>query len=48
MEVASCLLVNRNEEMAGGVVAAICAISSSVMMPGPLGIVETRPKVDAP
>ncbi len=34
--------------MAGGTVAAISAIRSSLMTPGPLGICETRPSADAP
>jgi len=34
--------------MAGGMVAAISAIWSSPITPGPLGMVETRPSADAP
>src|SRR6266849_161963 len=48
IEAASCLLVSRKEDMAGGIVAAICAIRSSAMTPGPLGIAETRPRAEAP
>lgn len=34
--------------MAGGTVAAISAISVSLMTPGPLGMLETKPSADAP
>ena len=34
--------------MGGGTVAAISAICSSRITPGPLGIAETRPNADAP
>jgi len=44
----SCLLVRRNEEIAGGIAAAMHAMRSSDMTPGPLGISETRPSADAP
>ena len=43
-----CREVSRNVPMAGGTVAAISAICSSLITPGPLGIRETRPKADAP
>src|ERR1043165_1092741 len=45
---ASCWHVNRNELTPGGIVAAISAISSSGIGPGPLGIADTRPTADAP
>src|SRR5271157_5228608 len=48
MESASCLLVSKKEDTEGGIVAAISAIRSSVITPGPLGIEETRPRADAP
>src|SRR6266568_6234489 len=44
----SCLQVSRNDPMAGGIVAAIVAIRSSEIGPGPLGISETSPTADAP
>src|SRR5450432_1094205 len=44
----SCSLVNRNDATDGGIVAAICAIASSAITPGPLGMLETRPRADAP
>jgi hypothetical protein len=34
--------------MAGGTVAAISAMRSSLMTPGPLGMCETMPTADAP
>src|ERR1035441_551503 len=34
--------------MEGGTVAAMLAISSSLITPGPLGICDTRPRADAP
>src|SRR5580700_4586025 len=43
-----CREVSRNVPMAGGTVAAISAISSSPITPGPLGMRETRPSADAP
>jgi hypothetical protein len=43
-----CREVRRNVPMAGGTVAAIFAIRSSLITPGPLGIVETKPRADAP
>jgi hypothetical protein len=43
-----CLDVSRNVPMAGGTVAAISAIRSSLTTPGPLGMCETRPSADAP
>mgnify|MGYP006898445721 CR=1 FL=1 len=41
-------LVSRNVATGGGVAAAICLISSSVIGPGPLGIAATRPIAEAP
>ena len=35
-------------EIGGGTLAAIRAIVSSEIMPGPLGMAETRPKAEAP
>src|SRR5713101_6396249 len=43
-----CREVRRNVPIAGGTVAAISAIRSSLMTPGPLGMCETRPSADAP
>jgi len=34
--------------MGGGTVAAISAIRSSLITPGPLGMCETRPNAEAP
>src|SRR5438477_3926714 len=48
IESISCLLVRRNVAMGGGTVAAISAICSSLMTPGPLGMAETNPSADAP
>src|SRR5690349_19580440 len=45
---AFCSLVRRKEPIGGGIVAAIAAIVSSPMTPGPLGIADTRPKAEAP
>jgi hypothetical protein len=45
---ASCKHVSRNELTPGGIVAAISAINSSGIGPGPLGIAETSPTADAP
>jgi hypothetical protein len=42
------LLVNKNDETAGGIEAAISAIISSSITPGPLGIEDTSPNADAP
>src|SRR6266487_3142037 len=42
------LLVNRNVGMGGGTDAAISAMSSSEITPGPLGILETSPSAEAP
>src|SRR2546425_577102 len=42
------LLVNRNVGMGGGTDAAISAMSSSEITPGPLGILETSPRAEAP
>jgi hypothetical protein len=44
----SCKQVSRNELIPGGTVAAISAINSSGIGPGPLGIAETNPIADAP
>ena len=41
-------LVSRNVAIGGGVVAAICLMSSSGMGPGPLGMAATRPIAEAP
>jgi len=38
----------QNESTPGGMVAAICAMVSSGITPGPLGIAETSPTADAP
>jgi len=43
-----CSLVRRKVEIVGGTVAAIRAIVSSEIMPGPLGMAQTRPKAEAP
>src|ERR1700676_341240 len=43
-----CREVRRNVPIAGGTVAAISAIRSSLMTPGPLGMFETKPSADAP
>src|SRR5687768_16438336 len=40
--------VSKNELTPGGIVAAISAISSSGIGPGPLGIADTSPTADAP
>jgi hypothetical protein len=48
MSATLCREVSKNVPMAGGTVAAISAIRSSLMTPGPLGMVETRPSADAP
>src|SRR5579863_264000 len=45
---ASRLLVSRNDDTKGGICAAIWAIRSSPITPGPLGISETNPMADAP
>src|ERR1051326_7600085 len=45
---ASWLHVSRNVAIGGGPAAAISAIRSHGITPGPLGIVETRPSADAP
>jgi hypothetical protein len=45
---ASCSHVNRKELTPGGICAAISAISSSGIGPGPLGMAETSPTADAP
>src|ERR1051326_2343432 len=45
---ASRSLVRRNDETPGGTAAAISAIIRSEMIPGPLGMSETRPRADAP
>ena len=43
IEAASCKQVSRNELTPGGTVAAISAIKSSGIGPGPLGIADTKP-----
>jgi hypothetical protein len=48
MEGASCLLVSRNVETAGGTLEAMRLMVSSAITPGPLGISETNPTADAP
>src|SRR5216684_5324231 len=48
ISVTLCREVSRNVPIAGGTVAAISAIRSSLMTPGPLGMLETRPSADAP
>src|SRR5215510_10253440 len=45
---ASCKQVSRNELTPGGTIAAISAIRSSGIGPGPLGIADTKPIADAP
>jgi hypothetical protein len=48
IEAASCKDVSRNELTLGGTVAAISAIRSSGIGPGPLGIADTSPIAFAP
>src|SRR5689334_23764665 len=48
IDVASCKHVSKNELTPGGMVAAISAINSSGIGPGPLGIADTSPIADAP
>jgi hypothetical protein len=48
MSATLCRDVSKNVPTAGGTVAAISAICSSLMTPGPLGMCETRPSADAP
>src|SRR5215831_12087095 len=48
IELTSCLLVRRNVATGGGTDAAIWAICSSLITPGPLGIAETSPRAEAP
>ena len=48
MACGECSLVSRKVAIGGGTVAAIRAIASSEMTPGPLGMAETRPKAEAP
>jgi hypothetical protein len=48
MSATRCREVRRNVPIAGGTVAAIFAISSSEITPGPLGMLETKPSADAP
>jgi hypothetical protein len=48
IDAASCKHVSRNELTPGGIVAAISAIRSSGIGPGPLGIADTSPTADAP
>jgi hypothetical protein len=43
-----CREVSKNVPIAGGMLAAISAIRSSLMTPGPLGMCETNPSADAP
>src|SRR5689334_138594 len=43
-----CWHVNRNELTPGGMVAAISAINSSGIGPGPLGMADTSPTAEAP
>src|SRR2546425_6720974 len=45
---ASCRQVRRNGDTGGGTVAAMAAMRSSGMTPGPLGMSETRPRAAAP
>ena len=44
----SCAQVSRNVPIGGGTLAAISAISSSGIGPGPLGIADTKPIAEAP
>jgi len=48
MPAGSCWLVSRNVATPGGATAAISAIRSSEITPGPLGMAETSPSADAP
>jgi hypothetical protein len=48
IERASCSHVSRNVATVGGTRAAISAINSSAITPGPLGICDTSPTADAP
>src|SRR6185503_4656588 len=48
IDAASCKQVSRNELTPGGTIAAISAIRSSAIGPGPLGIADTRPIALAP
>jgi hypothetical protein len=48
IESTSCKQVNRNELTPGGTIAAISAIRSSGIGPGPLGIADTSPMAEAP
>src|SRR6185436_4491498 len=48
IEAASCKHVSRNELTPGGTIAAISAIRSSGIGPGPLGIADTKPIAFAP
>jgi len=45
---ASCRLVSSTDATPGGITRAICAMRSSAITPGPLGIAETSPSADAP
>src|SRR2546428_7024051 len=47
IDTTSWLHVSKNDPIAGGMAAAISAIRSSGMGPGPLGISETRPMAEA-
>src|SRR4029079_11403857 len=48
IDVASCRHVSKNELTPGGTIAAISAIRSSGIGPGPLGIADTKPIALAP
>src|SRR5271169_2310788 len=48
MPAVSCREVSKNVATGGGTRAAMSAISSSEITPGPLGIAETRPSAAAP
>jgi hypothetical protein len=48
MACGECSLVSRNVAIGGGTVAAIRAIASSEITPGPLGMAETSPTAEAP
>src|SRR6185369_2960366 len=48
IDVASCKQVSKNELTPGGTIAAISAINSSAIGPGPLGIADTKPIAFAP
>src|SRR4030095_9364245 len=48
IDAASCKHVSKNELTPGGTIAAISAIRSSGIGPGPLGIADTKPIAFAP